>query len=168
MKKNYYIEILNYAVRMEQKAKDFYITYKDKVKAPSTKKIFNELASMQDIHLEILQKQIEKVKEDGQFDELEVKKLVGGDEIFRLNKEEFEKDDFTDIFEDLPILKLAYSLESDFANFYQEGAEKADEQAAKKLLLELAQWKITHKDYFSEEIRLGSDNFWVENNFSAF
>ncbi len=166
--KNYYISILKYAMNMEQKAKDFYLTYRDKVKAESTKKIFNELANTQDAHFEILQEMIDKVEREGKFETLEVKKLSGGSEIFRLNKEEFENADFTEIVEDLPILKLAYALENDFANFYQDASEKAHEPSAKKLLEELAQWKITHKDYFSDEIKFASDNYWVENNFSPF
>ncbi len=166
--KNYYIEILKYAMDMEEKVKAFYITYRDRAKEESTKKIFNELANTQDKHFKVLQKMIDIVEKDEKFDELEVKKLKGGSDIFKLNTEIFDKADFTDIVEDLPILKLAYSLENDFAEFYQKAAEKAENKDAKKLLEKLAQWKISHKDYFSDEIKDASDDYWVENDFSPF
>lgn len=168
MEKNNYIEILKYAMNMEKKAQEFYTTYMDKVQKESNKAIFKELATMEDEHYEILEKQLKKVEADGVFAKVEGFDLSGGEDIFKTNERDLKYVDFSKAVEDLPILRMAYAMESDFADFYAKAAEKAEDPNAKELLLTLAKWEIVHRDSFDAEIRLATEHSWFGNGFAPF
>ncbi|WP_101772399.1 ferritin-like domain-containing protein [Peptostreptococcus faecalis] len=168
MNNSNYVEILKYAMNMEQKASEFYKMYLDKVQENSNKEIFKELADMEDDHYNILNEQCQKLENNGSFDQVDVSKLKGGEDIFKINERDIKSMDFNKAVDDLPILRMAYAMESDFAKFYDEAAKKAEDPNAKKLLETLASWEIAHRDSFDAEIKLATENSWFSNSFSPF
>ena len=50
---------------------------------------------------------------------------------------------------DLPILRMAYLIEHDFAEFYEKAAAQA-EGTAKKVLTMLANWERGHEELFKQ------------------
>lgn len=168
MSNNNYVEILKYAMNMEKKAEEFYGMYLNKVQAESNKEIFKELAEMEDDHYEILKKELDKIEADGKFNDIDTSALKGGEDIFKTNERDIKNIDFSKVVEDLPILRMAYAMESDFAKFYTEAAKSADDPNAKKLLEVLADWEIKHRDSFDEEIKLATQNSWFNNSFAPF
>ena len=168
MDKNSYVQILKYAMEMERKAEEFYTMYKDKVQEESNKTIFRELAEMEDDHFAILEKQLKKVEKDGVFEHVDVEGLSGGEDIFRINERDLESIDFTKAVDDLPILRMAYAMESHFAEFYAAAAKKAEDPNAKELLETLAKWEIVHRDSFQKEVQLAMENSWYNAGFAPY
>ena len=165
MDREAYVKVLKYAMEMERKAEEFYTMYKDKVQEESNKAIFRELSEMEDDHYEILEKQLKKVEKDGEFEHVDVAKLSGGDDIFKLSERDIESIDFSKEVEDLPILRMAYAMESHFAEFYAKAAEKAEDPNAKALLETLAKWEQVHKESFRKEIEFAMENSWFNSGF---
>lgn len=168
MQKNNYVDILKYAMNMERKAGEFYKMYMDKVEEDSNKEIFKRLAEMEDEHYEILENQLKKVEKDGLFAEFDIKSIGKAEDIFKINERDIKSIDFSKAVLDLPILRMAYGMESDFAYFYSKAAEKAEDPNAKKLLETLADWEIVHRDSFDEEIKLATEHSWFSNSFAPF
>ncbi len=168
MKKDNYVEILKYAMNMERKAGEFYTMYKDKVQEESNKAIFKELAEMEDDHYVILEKQLKSYEANGKFTEFEAAEIEGGEDIFKINERDIKSMDFSKIVEDLPILRMAYAMESDFAGFYAEAAKRAEDPNAKKLLKALEKWEIAHRDSYDAEIKLATEHSWFSNAFAPF
>jgi rubrerythrin len=50
---------------------------------------------------------------------------------------------------DLPVLRMAYLIERDFAEFYESAAEKAEGEA-KEALEMLARWERGHETFFRQ------------------
>lgn len=166
MDKNSYVQILKYAMEMERKAEEFYTMYKDKVQEESNKAIFKELSEMEDDHYAILERQLKKVETDGEFEHVDVAGLSGGEDIFKLNERDLDSIDFTKAVNDLPILRMAYAMESHFAEFYSNAAKKADNPDAKALLETLAKWEIVHRDSFQKEVQFAMENSWYNAGFA--
>jgi Rubrerythrin. len=55
-------EILKYAMNMERKAQEFYNFYKDKVSSKKIKELFEGLASMEEEHYSILERQLDSLR----------------------------------------------------------------------------------------------------------
>ena len=50
---------------------------------------------------------------------------------------------------DLPVLRMAFLIEKDFAEFYESSAQKADGEG-KKVLQMLAKWERGHEKLFKQ------------------
>lgn len=141
--------ILEYAMRMENDAREFYLYNLDRVQTPSLKKLFKELADMEKGHYEMLNKTYEKMKiaqpplniswvVDNTSREMNTAIIADNSELISDEKS----------ISDLSIVRLAYLMESDFALFYENAAEKVTDAEAKKALLELAVWEKQHQELF--------------------
>src|SRR3712207_1314183 len=163
-----YEEILKYAMNMEKTAEEFYKTYMTKVKSDENKEIFTQLAEMEDEHYEILEKELKKIQAGENFDSFDGVELKGGEDIFKTNERDIKGMNFESAVADLPILRMAYAMENDFAVFYEKAAQNVEDPNAKKLLEILAQWEIKHRDSFDKEIQLATENSWFTNSFAPF
>lgn len=167
MDNNNYKEILKYAMNMELKAKEFYTLYKDKVVNDSVKKLFAELSEMEDDHYNILKTQLDSVEKDGKFAEVDIE-LDGGEDIIEEAGKDLDNVNLEYDLADFPILRMAYAMEADFAQFYQTASEKAEDPNAKKLLKVLTKWEINHRDSFEQQLKMAQKETWFENSFSPF
>ncbi len=48
----------------------------------------------------------------------------------------------------MAIMRMAYLIENDFAEFYKKASEKADSSEVKMLLSTLAEWENKHRELF--------------------
>lgn len=160
-------DILKYAMDMELRAKEFYTFYKDRVKNKSIQMMFESLAEMEDQHYNILKTQLENLQNKEQVEKLDLSQAEG----IRIIDEKAEElrnigEDFDT--SELPILRMAYAMENDFATFYQNAAERVEEPNAKELLETLAQWEIHHRDDFAKSVELALQNTWFSQGFAPF
>ena len=51
---------------------------------------------------------------------------------------------------DLSVLRMAYLIERDFAEFYEMAAERAEDATARASLRQLARWERGHEKLFKE------------------
>lgn len=161
------IEILKYAMNMEKRAQEFYSLYRDKVSNPTIKALFEELSEMEIGHYEMLKNQVESLEQTGDLAEIDLE-AEEGNSIIKTGSKALEGVSLEYDMADLPILRMAYSMEDDFANYYKAAAEKTEDEKAKKLLNALSRWEIKHRDSFAEQVKNAQMNIWFDNSFSPF
>lgn len=162
-----YEEILKYAMNLEKKAEEFYTLYKDKAQSNAIKDVFDGLSSMELDHYNILKNQLDRVENNQAFSEVNLK-LDDGEKIIFNREKDLDNVNLAYELSDLPILRMAYTLENDFANFYEKAAKKAEDPNAKKLLETLAYWENEHRVAFANEIEYATQNSWFEQDFFPF
>lgn len=156
--------VLKYALSREKEGNLFYKNNKDKVSNAQLKEIFENLAEMEYDHMKYIEELIETSKKGN-------KKL--NEIIFEENNSFFEtrkkneivEKDIEDMTSDLSILRMAYLIEEDFKNFYENAAENVDDQDATEILNKLAKWEKTHRDTLYQLYRDMMKNYWDEMGF---
>lgn len=149
-------KILRFGMRLEKQGETFYEYYKDRVKSDRTKELFEELAEMEREHYLLLE---EKYNVINTKDELKVISWVVDDNqafsspmIFG-EQADLMPDEEDVIISDLAIMRMAYLIESDFAEFYKNASKHVEEEEVKDFLLQLAKWETGHKEVFYNEYR---------------
>jgi Uncharacterized conserved protein len=141
--------IIEYAIRMESDAREFYLYNADRVHTPSLKKLFDELAEMEKGHYEMLERVYEKMDVtkppiniswvvDNTSKEVNTAIIADNSDLISDSKS----------ITDLSVVRLAYLMESDFALFYKNASEQVEEPEAKKALKELSDWEKQHQELF--------------------
>lgn len=164
------LKILEYAMAMEKQGQQFYLKYKDEVEGERFQGTFASLADVEEEHYNILKKQYEQIKHEGKIETLDVE-LSKGDEIFKraLQAEKAMKDPEADqSLNNMTILRMAYLIEKDFADFYKKAIEKTDSPEAKKLLTSLASWEEKHHQMFYDDYQELMRANWSEQRFAPF
>jgi len=151
MKKYEYI--LRYAMQMELDGYNFFKEKAEEFIDPTTKNLFLKLADVEMDHYNLLKAQLENYLERDSFD-LDTN-LFNRDEdnIFK-KREKSEHIDDTLVESNVPditLLRMAYLIERDYAEFYRKATEKAPDEDAKRLFERLAKWEEGHEKLFKEE-----------------
>lgn len=165
------LQILKYAMEMERQGKMFYNKYKDEVQNEKAKRVFENLAEVEEEHYNILKKHYDGLAENKNWSSTNLE-LSSGDKIFEKVLNE-ERDKMTDEnlksnFSDMAIMRMAYLIENDFANYYRDAVDKADNEQAKNLLKTLADWEDKHREYFYREFKGYMEQSWFDQNFYPF
>lgn len=160
-------DIIKYAMDMEKRAQEFYEFYKDKVTSRKIKELFEGLAEMEVEHYAILEKQLKSLEDTNSFEEFALE-VSEGEDIIKSKTKDMEHVDLEYDLSDLPILRMAYAMENDFAIFYEKALEKATDPIAKDLLGTLAKWEREHRDSFQNEVELATQNSWFAQGFYPF
>lgn len=148
-----YEQILKYAMQMELDGYNFFKEKAEKFNNPTTRKLFLDLADVEMEHFNFIKEQLDEyLKTDS----------------FNIESEGFNRDE-NNIFEareksehiaetlkesdvpDLTVLRMAYLIERDYAEFYRKAAENADDEIAKALFNKLAEWEDGHERLFKSE-----------------
>ncbi|MGO1368191.1 MAG: ferritin family protein [Senegalia sp. (in: firmicutes)] len=163
--------ILKYAMEMERQGQRFYEKYKDDVENENAKKVFASLAKVEDDHYQILKKHYDGLSENKNWSSEDID-LSGGEDIFENTFKE-EEDKMTEknlnsSFSDMTIMRMAYLIENDFANYYRQAIEKTDNEQAKNLLKTLAEWEDKHREYFYKEFKSYMQDSWFDQSFAPF
>lgn len=145
-------QIIEYAMRMENDAKEFYTFNQDRVKSPEIKKQFEFLAEMEKNHYAML---------SIIFDRLNVNpppitlSWVVDDASKEVNPpilaDNYELISNENTMSDLSVIRMAFLMESDFALFYKSASESLEDGEAKKALLELSSWEEQHREMFRKQ-----------------
>lgn len=161
------LNILEYAMNMEKKGQEFYITYKDKVSNPQIKELFESIADVENDHYNTLKKQYDYFFKNNSLNNIDFE-LSKGEELYGNRSVEISSVNLEYDVSDLPIVRMAYLLENDFALFYERAAEKVEDLKAKELLQKLAKWEVGHRESFYREYKKIMENTWFEQGFSPF
>lgn len=150
-----YVQIMKYAMQMELDGHNFFKEKAKGFKSVITKDLFERFAEVEMDHYEYIKRQLESYLEDGELsvdDEFLNREETS---IFEA-REQSEHIDTTLIESDVPdltVLRMAYLIEKDFAEFYRESAEMTDNPDIKKLFETLAKWEDTHEEIFKSEYK---------------
>ncbi|MTI48282.1 ferritin family protein [Sporosalibacterium faouarense] len=165
------IKILKYAMHMEKQGENFYLKYKDDIENERGKRIFENLAKVEREHYNLLKAYYDELSQNKSWDDLNID-LSGGEEIFEAvmneEKDKIISENIKDNMSDMTIMRMAYLIENDFANFYQKALEETDNDQAKELLDTLAKWENKHRELFYNEFKDSMKDVWFDQNFYPF
>lgn len=147
-----YSQTIRYAMQMELDGHDFFKEKAEKVSGETAKKLFLQLADIEMEHYHFLKKHLDKYTENETF-ELEGRLEEIEPEIFE-DRAETEHVDAALKESDVPditILRMAYLIERDYKEFYENAAKEADEPIIKELFETLSKWEAGHESIFKSE-----------------
>ena len=141
-------KIFQYALEREKEGKRFYEQNASRLNNAAAVGAFKRLAQEEQKHAEYIQRHLDAL-ETGETPSSV--KIPGDLAIFtqRMEGESVEQSVSEAMVADLPVLRMAYLIERDFAEFYEGAAEQAQGEA-RQTLLTLAEWERRHEQLFKE------------------
>lgn len=164
-------KILDFAMKMELEARDFYLDSIQKVSRIETRSLLATLAEWEKGHYDFLKKQRDSLSETGKWaDEAPVPdEITEGAKIVETKKGGTEVDPpLGETSSDFSVLRMALAIETDFRKFYRNAAESTADPGGKKILLMLSGWEGMHQDYIDEQYRSLHREFMDEMGFEPF
>ena len=138
-------KILEYALEREYEGKRFFIENASRLQNAAAQGAFKAIAAEEQRHIDFIAAQL-AAQNAGTHTELpELPKATFFAE--RAQDEEIEQKVAESMVADLPVLRMAYLIERDFAEFYAMAASKTDGDV-KKVLEMLARWESGHERLF--------------------
>ncbi|MCJ7432952.1 MAG: ferritin family protein [Anaerolineales bacterium] len=143
-------KIYEYALQREYEGKRFFEENAVRLKNAVAAGAFKELAAEEQKHIEFIQSQIDALDKGKQASSEALKKeLEAGFFSKRAESEMLDQTVLEAMVPDLPVLRMAYLIELDFAQFYETSAKQAEGEAQKVLQM-LAKWERTHEALFKK------------------
>jgi rubrerythrin len=143
-------KIYAYALQREHEGKRFFTQNAERLSHASAVGAFKQLAIEEQKHIEFIQIQI------AALDQGEAPDTAMGTELdaagffsHRAESELLDQTVLQAMVPDLPVLRMAYLIERDFAEFYEMAAAKSEGEA-KQVLEMLAQWERGHERFFKQ------------------
>ncbi|MBM3150765.1 MAG: hypothetical protein FJZ96_00940 [Chloroflexi bacterium] len=142
--------IYEYALQREFEGKRFFEQNAERLSHAAAVNAFKQLAAEEQKHIEFIQAQIatldgggppntalgEAMQQAGFFTQRAESEMIGQTTLEAMAP-------------DLPVLRMAYLIERDFAEFYEMAAQKSDDRA-KPALEMLASWERSHERFFRQ------------------
>jgi rubrerythrin len=143
-------KIYEYALQREHEGKRFFLGNSERLSSAAAVGAFKRLAGEEQKHIEFIEKQIELLGE-GRLSSAEMGDTMERAGFFDLRaaSEQIDQTIIEAMVPDLPVLRMAYLIEHDFAEFYEMAANKADGDA-RNVLTMLARWERIHEKLFKE------------------
>ena len=163
------LQILQYAMEMEKKGQQFYNSFKDQIHNNKTKAIFENLVKAEEDHYNILAREYEKISKGESWSDPDSLAL-GNNTIFQSAQEEEKLDGerLSSAVSDLAIMRMAYLIEHDFAEFYRKALEKTEDENGRKILQALITMEEDHERFFYQEYKSLMESTWHDAAFAPF
>jgi rubrerythrin len=143
-------DVLKLAHRMELQGMEFYEEQKDRVKLPLLGELFSFLSEMERGHALYLQKQLGNMASGRPLDNLpdntESDRYADIMKKQKINPNSLDAD-----LGDYSIMRRAYLIEKDFAEFYEKSAAGSDGEI-RELFTGLAEWEREHAKMMKDEM----------------
>ncbi len=142
--------IYEYALQREHEGKRFYEENAGRMGHAAAVEAFRNLAHQEQLHIEYIQEQLDAL-EKGEEPSAAVNPELDQTGVFaqRAEAELLDQTVLEAMVPDLPVLRTAYLIERDFAEFYELWAQRMEGEA-KEVLEHLAGWERTHEAFFKE------------------
>jgi rubrerythrin len=141
-------KIYEYALQREHEGKHFFAQNAERLSHAAAVGVFKQLAAEEQKHIEFIQAQIDAL-DKGEAPDTAIGMELQEEGFFsqRAESEMLDQTMLEAMVPDLPVLRTAYLIERDFADFYEMAARKSEGEA-KKVLEMLAQWERGHERLF--------------------
>jgi len=141
--------IYEYALQRERQGLDFFQRNAERMSHAAAVEIFYKLAAEEQQHIEFIQGLL-KALESGQS-ALETSIALEQEDFFaqRAELERLDQTTLESMVPDLTVLRMAYLIERDFAEFYETAAQKVEGEANEALMM-LARWERGHEQLFKD------------------
>ncbi len=141
-------KIYEYALSREYEGKRFFEENAGRLKEAAAVDAFRQLAGEEQKHIDFIQTQIDYLDLGGSGNiEYGMKLEQSGFFSQRAQSEVIDQTVAEAMVPDLPVLRMAYLIEKDFAEFYESAAAQADGDG-KKVLTLLSNWERGHERLF--------------------
>lgn len=142
-------KIFEYALQREHEGKRFFEENAGRLSHAAAVGAFKALAAEEQRHIEFIEAQIVALDSGqlGSSDALSKELTEGAFFSKRAESEMLDQTVLEAMVPDLPVLRTAYLIEKDFAEFYESSAEKATGEAQKVLKM-LGKWERGHEALF--------------------
>jgi rubrerythrin len=137
-------KVLEYALQREYEGKRFFDENAARLQNAAAAGAFKAIAAEEQRHIEYIQAELERLS-GGQSPAPELP--FAGFFADRADSESIVDTIAESMVADLPVLRMAYLIERDFAEFYAQAASKSEGEA-KKTLEMLAHWESGHERLF--------------------
>ena len=143
-------KIYEYALQREHEGKRFFEENAGRLNHAAAVGAFKALAAEEQKHIEFIQNQIHAL-DQGKSSSAAMGAELEKEGFFsqRAHSEMLDQTVLEAMVPDLPVLRTAYLIERDFAEFYEMAAEKSQGEA-KKVLKMLAMWERGHEALFKQ------------------
>jgi len=143
-------KIYEYALQREYEGKKFFEDNAGRLHHPAAAGAFKALAAEEQKHIEFISSQIAAL-DSGEKPSAAMGPRLEQEGFFsqRAASESLDQTVTEAMVPDLPVLRTAYLIERDFAEFYEMSAGKAEGET-KKVLEMLARWEHGHERLFKE------------------
>lgn len=143
-------KIYQYALQREHEGKNFFEQNAKRLNHAAAVQVFNELAQEEQKHINYIQTHLNAL-ESGEDPDASIALELREKGFFseRAQSEMIDQTMAEAMVVDLPVLRMAYLIERDFAEFYEMAASKSS-GSARDVLLELAGWERVHEQLFKK------------------
>jgi rubrerythrin len=144
------VKIYEYALQREREGKRFYEENAGRLGHAAAVEAFKTLAGQEEMHIYYVQAQIDAL-EEGKIPSAEVSAELERSGVFaqRAAAELLDQTVLEAMVPDLPVLRTAYLIERDFAEFYEMAAQQSEGEA-REVLQHLAGWERMHEAFFKQ------------------
>lgn len=141
-------KIYEYALQREYEGKNFFLTNAERLHHAAARGAFLQLAGEEQKHIDFIQSMLDAIDQEQSSNQV-VQELKAENSYFsrRAFSEGVDQSILEAMVPDLPILRMAYLIERDFAEFYEMAASKT-EGDAKQILEMLGHWERGHEQLF--------------------
>ncbi len=141
-------KIFEYALQREYEGKNFFEQNAGRLSNAAAVSAFKKLAGEEQKHIDFIKEQI-GLLEKGKSSSAQMGEALQKEGFFsqRALSENVEQSVNEAMVADLPVLRMAYLIERDFAEFYEMAANQAEGEA-KNVLTMLATWERGHERLF--------------------
>lgn len=142
--------IYEYALQREREGKRFYEQNAERLSHAAAVSAFKRLAAEEQKHIEFIQSQLDALdKSEPPSAAMGIALEKEGFFSQRAASELLDQTVLEAMVPDLPVLRTAYLIERDFAEFYEMAAQKAGGET-KEVLEMLARWERIHERLFKQ------------------
>ena len=144
-------KIYEYALQREHEGMGFFRQNAARFRHAAVAGAFAKLADEEQKHIEFIQAMIDGLDGDGLTD-LERGSALEAEGFFsqRAQTEMLDQTVIESMVPDLSVLRMAYLIERDFAEFYEMAAGRVEDAAAQQALQMLAKWERRHEELFKK------------------
>jgi rubrerythrin len=141
--------IYGYALQREYEGKNFFLNNAERMSHAAAVGIFRRLADEEQRHIEFIEELLQSL--DSGENRVQTNAEPEQEHRFsqRAESEMLDQTVIESMIPDVAILRMAYLIERDFAEFYERSAEEAEGEA-KTALSALARWERGHERLFKE------------------
>lgn len=141
--------IYEYALQREREGKSFFQTNAERMSHAAAAGIFHRLADEEQKHIDFIESMIKSTASGKSVLESGIDLEAGDRFSKRAESEMLDQTVIESMIPDVAILRMAYLIERDFAEFYEMAAQKVEGEA-KTALTALARWERGHERLFQD------------------
>ena len=142
-------KVYEYVLQREHEGKNFFQQNAARLSHAAAVGAFERLADEEQKHIEFIQGLLDALDEVGTSSTVDVELEQEGFFSERAASELLDQTVLEAMVPDLPVLRTAYLIERDLAEFYEMAAGKAEGEA-KEALQMLADWERGHEAFFKQ------------------